>query len=39
VQRTFVDQGFFAILPKPYEAIELSEAVYNAVMAGEALVC
>lgn len=39
VQLTFVDQGFFAILPKPYEALELSEAVYHAVMAGEALVC
>jgi CheY-like chemotaxis protein len=31
VQRTFLDQGFFAILPKPYEAAELSEAVYTAV--------
>lgn len=39
VQRTFVDQGFFAILPKPYEANELSEAVYQAVMAGEAVAC
>lgn len=39
VQRTFVDQGFFAILPKPYEAQELTETVYQAVMSGEALVC
>lgn len=35
VQLTFLDQGFFAILPKPYEAGELSEAVFNAVNAGE----
>lgn len=39
VQRTFVDQGFFAILPKPYEASELSETVYQAVMTGEAVAC
>lgn len=39
VQRGFVDQGFFAILPKPYEATELSDAVYEAVMAGEAVAC
>ena len=35
VQRGFVDQGFFAILPKPYEASELSEAAYEAIMAAE----
>ncbi len=37
VQRTFLDQGFFATLPKPYEAGELSEAVYNAVNAPDAV--
>ena len=37
VQRSFLDQGFFAILPKPYEAIELSDAVYDAVMSADAL--
>ena len=37
VQRGFLDQGFFAILPKPYEATELSDAVFQAVMAGEAV--
>lgn len=35
VQRTFLDKGFFAILPKPYEAGELSEAIYQAVMCRE----
>ncbi len=30
VQRTFLDQGFFALLPKPYEAAELAQAVYLA---------
>ncbi len=37
VQLGFLDQGFFAILPKPYEATELSDAVFAAVMAGEAV--
>lgn len=37
VQRTFLDQGFFAILPKPYEAGELSEAVYTAVATQDVL--
>ena len=36
-QRSFLDQGFFAILPKPYEAGELSESVYDAVMSGDLL--
>ena len=31
VQRTFIDQGFAAILPKPYEAGELSEVVRQAM--------
>jgi signal transduction histidine kinase/ActR/RegA family two-component response regulator len=35
VQRSFLDQGFFAILPKPYEADELSDAIYEAVMLSE----
>jgi CheY-like chemotaxis protein len=35
VQRGFLDQGFFAILPKPYEANELSEVAYEAIMCGE----
>jgi len=35
--RSFLDQGFFAILPKPYEAGELSESVYEAVMSGDLL--
>ena len=35
VQRGFLDQGFHAILPKPYEALELSDSVYEAVMAGD----
>ena len=39
VQRGFDDQGFFAILPKPYEATELSDAVFEAVMVGEAVAC
>jgi signal transduction histidine kinase/ActR/RegA family two-component response regulator len=38
VQATFLDQGFFDILPKPYEASELSEAVYQAIMVNVALV-
>ena len=38
VQATFLDQGFFDILPKPYEASELSEAVYQAIMVNQALV-
>ena len=37
VQRTFLDKGFFATLPKPYEAGELSEAIYSAVNAQEAV--
>jgi len=37
VQRTFLDKGFFATLPKPYEASELSEAVYQAVHAPDAV--
>ncbi|MDB6137797.1 MAG: Signal transduction histidine kinase [Verrucomicrobiaceae bacterium] len=37
VQRGFLDQGFFAILPKPYEATELSDAVFEAVMMAEAM--
>ena len=35
VQRSFLDQGFYAILPKPYEATELADGVYAAVMAGD----
>ncbi len=35
VQRSFLDQGFFAILPKPYEADELADAIYEAVMVAE----
>ncbi len=35
VQATFIDQGFFDILPKPYEAGELSDAVYQAIMVNE----
>jgi len=37
VQRTFLDKGFFAILPKPYEAGELSEAIYTAVTTQDVL--
>jgi two-component system, cell cycle sensor histidine kinase and response regulator CckA len=33
VQKTFVDQGCFAILPKPYEAGDLSEVVHRATTA------
>jgi signal transduction histidine kinase/CheY-like chemotaxis protein len=31
VQRSFWDQGFISVLPKPYEAGELSDAVLNAI--------
>jgi signal transduction histidine kinase/ActR/RegA family two-component response regulator len=30
VQKSFVEQGFFCILPKPYEAADLSEVVHKA---------
>jgi signal transduction histidine kinase/ActR/RegA family two-component response regulator len=31
IQRSFLEQGFIAILPKPYEAGELSDAVLSAI--------
>jgi signal transduction histidine kinase/CheY-like chemotaxis protein len=32
VQLSFLSQGFFAILPKPYEAQELSQVMHDAIM-------
>jgi signal transduction histidine kinase/ActR/RegA family two-component response regulator len=36
VQKSFVEQGFFSILPKPYEAADLSEVVHKATSTPQA---